>query len=125
MTVKSCFLFVLSEDAVITKITLSNTHYSHKQKRVTGKKKKNPKICSPHHWPARSPDLSPLDYCVWGWMKELVYSEKLETRDALLGRILDAADHIRNSQLKLLCATRAVHNRAAACVAAGGGIFEN
>jgi len=24
----------------------------------------------PHNWPARSPDLSPLDYCVWGWMKK-------------------------------------------------------
>ncbi|PNF27935.1 hypothetical protein B7P43_G17570 [Cryptotermes secundus] len=46
-------------------------------------------------------------------------------RDTGLGRILDAADHIRNSQLKLLHATRAVHNRAAVCVAAGGGIFEN
>ena len=45
----------------------------------------------PHHWPARSPDLSPLDYCVWGWMKELVYSVKVETRDALLARISDAA----------------------------------
>jgi len=43
----------------------------------------------------------------------------------LLGRILDAAEHIRNSELKLLSATRAVHNQAAACVAAGGGIFEN
>ena len=40
-------------------------------------------------------------------------------------RIMDAADVIRNSELKLLRATRAVHNRAAACVAAGGGIFEN
>jgi hypothetical protein len=50
---------------------------------------------------------------------------KVETQDALHGRILDAADHIRNSQLKLLRATSAVHNRAAACVAAGGGIFEN
>jgi len=68
----------------------------------------------PHHWPARSPDLSPLDYCVWGWMKELVYSEKVVTREALLGRILDAADHIRNSQRKLQQATCAVHNRAAA-----------
>jgi len=58
-------------------------------------------------------------------MKELFYSEKLETRNALLGRILDADDLIRNSQLKLLRATRAVRNRAAACVAAGGGIFEN
>ena len=81
--------------------------------------------CGPHHWPARSPDLSPLDYFVWGWMKELVYSEKLETRDALLGRILDAADYIRHSQLKLLRATRAVHNQAAVCVAAGGVISEN
>ena len=76
-------------------------------------------------WSAKSPDLSPLDYCVWGWMKGLVYNVKVATRDALLGRILDAADHIRNNQLNLLRATRAVHNRAAACVAAGGGIFEN
>jgi len=78
----------------------------------------------PHNWPARSSELSPLD-CVWGWMKELVYSMKLVTRDALLGRILDAADRIRNSQRKLKRAIRAVHNRAAACVVAGGGIFEN
>ena len=78
-----------------------------------------------HNLPARSTDLSPLDYCVWGWMKELVYSVKVVTRDALLGRILNAADRIRNSQLKLQRTTRAVRNRAAACVAAGGGIFEN
>ena len=58
-------------------------------------------------------------------MKELVYSVKVETRDELLARIMDAADVIRNSELKLLRVTRAVHNRAAACVAAGGGIFEN
>jgi len=58
-------------------------------------------------------------------MKELVYSVKVGTRDALLGRILDAADCIKNSQRKLQRATHAVHNRVAASVAAGGGIFEN
>jgi len=57
-------------------------------------------------------------------MKELVCSVKVVTRDELLGRILDAADRIRNSQRKLR-ATCAVHNRAAACVVAGGGIFES
>jgi len=62
---------------------------------------------------------------VWGWMKELVYNVKVAMRDALLGRILDAADHIRNNQLKLLHATCTVHNRAVTCVVAGGGIFEN
>jgi len=58
-------------------------------------------------------------------MKELVYSVKVVTRDKLLDRILDAADRIRNSQRKLQRATHAVQNRAAACFAAGGGIFEN
>jgi hypothetical protein len=48
----------------------------------------------PHNWPARSPDLSLLDYCVWKWIKELVYSEM---RDAMFGRILDAADRITKS----------------------------
>ena len=66
-----------------------------------------------------------MDYCVWGWMKELVYSVKAVTGDALLGHILDAADRIRNSQWKLQQETRAVHNRAVASVAAGGDIFKN
>ena len=43
-------------------------------------------------------------------MKELVYSVKVGTRDALLGRILNAADRLRNRQRKLQRATRAVHN---------------
>jgi hypothetical protein len=64
-----------------------------------------------------------MDYCVWGWMKELVYSVKMLARDELLHRILDAADRITNSQQKLQRATRAVHNRATTCVAAGRGIF--
>ena len=54
-------------------------------------------MAGPHNWPARSPELSSLDYCVWGWIKELVYSVKVVMRDALLGRILDAADRIRES----------------------------
>jgi hypothetical protein len=43
-------------------------------------------------------------------MKELVYSLKVGMRDALLGRILDVADRIRNSQRKLQQAMGAVHN---------------
>jgi len=58
-------------------------------------------------------------------MKKLVYSVKLVRRNALFGRILDDTDGIRNSQQKLQQATHAFHNQAAACVVAGGGIFEN
>jgi len=46
-------------------------------------------------------------------------------QDALLGRILDATDHMRNSQWKPQQATRAFHNLAAACVVVGSGNFEN
>ena len=65
-----------------------------------------------------------LDYCALGRRKEMVCSVKVGTRDALLGRIWNAADVI-STQRKLQRATRAVHNRAATCVAAGGGVFEN
>jgi hypothetical protein len=41
-------------------------------------------------WPTTYPDLSPLDYYVCGWVKEMVYNVKFGRRDALLGRISDA-----------------------------------
>jgi len=50
---------------------------------------------------------------------------KVVTGDELLSCILDAADRVRNSQRKLQLAIHAIHNRAAACVVAGGGIFKN
>ena len=31
------------------------------------------------YWPARSLDLTPLDFCLWGWLKGEVYSTKVDT----------------------------------------------
>jgi hypothetical protein len=31
---------------------------------------------SMHPWSPRSPNLSPLDYCIWGWMKDIVYQKE-------------------------------------------------
>jgi len=45
--------------------------------------------------------LKPTGLLCMRWMKELVYSVKVVTQDALLGRILDATEHVRNSQHKL------------------------
>jgi len=28
-----------------------------------------------------SPELTPLDFCLWGWMKSEVYTRKVNTRD--------------------------------------------
>jgi hypothetical protein len=80
---------------------------------------------SMYPWPPRSPDLSLLDYCIWGWMKDIVYQRKAQAREELLARIMHAAMEIRDNNVNLRRATCAVHKRADKCIEAEGGIFEN
>ncbi|CAH2001904.1 unnamed protein product, partial [Acanthoscelides obtectus] len=44
----------------------------------------------PVAWPPRSPDLNPLDFFVWGFLKEKVYQTPVTTRDMLISRIRNA-----------------------------------
>ncbi|KAJ8941693.1 hypothetical protein NQ318_023659 [Aromia moschata] len=37
----------------------------------------------PIHWPAKSPDLNPLDFFLWGTLKNNIYGEEL-SRDMSL-----------------------------------------
>lgn len=43
----------------------------------------------PIHWPARSSDLTPLDFFVWPFVKNLVYQQQSATRQELQGRIIN------------------------------------
>ena len=47
--------------------------------------------------PARSLDLTPIDYCIWEWMKDMVYEVKVGTREELIVRIMNSAAIIKNS----------------------------
>lgn len=38
----------------------------------------------PVHWPARSPDLTPLDFFLWGYLKQQVYKENFNDNIELL-----------------------------------------
>ncbi|GFV03492.1 uncharacterized protein TNCV_5060331 [Trichonephila clavipes] len=51
----------------------------------------------PVRWPARSPDLSCLDFYFWGHMKSLVYDTPVDNAEELVARIAVAAGEIRNS----------------------------
>ena len=46
-------------------------------------------------WPPRSPDLNPLDFFVWGYIKELVYATEVNSMDELRCRINAAAENLR------------------------------
>ena len=48
-------------------------------------------------WPARSPDLTPLDFFLWGHVKSVVYIIPVNTRQELIERMITAFDKIRHS----------------------------
>ena len=80
---------------------------------------------STNKWPPRSPDLTPLDFCLWGLMKSEVYKKKVDARDELLVNILDVITCIKERQDALRRTTRHVFTRVAKCIGVDGGIFEH
>jgi len=77
----------------------------------------------PIRWPARSPDLNPLDFFFWGYCKELIYKtlpEDLEDIDTRLRHAVWAIEEnlmeeVQNNLLR----------RMRACVRMNGGHFEH
>lgn len=78
----------------------------------------------PVHWPARSPDLTVLDFFVWGRMKELVYSTEITTLNELEERILESSSKVRQ-QLESINIQREIQKRTLACIQNQGGHFEH
>jgi hypothetical protein len=77
-------------------------------------------------WSPKSPDFTPLDLCLWGWMKSEVYREKVNTRYELVTRIMHSAAFLKQErQDDLRTATRAVAKRVEKCIEVDGGIFEH
>jgi hypothetical protein len=56
------------------------------------------------------PSLTPLDFCLWSWMKDQVYSRKVYTQDELLARIFYGAARIKKRGDQLRRTTRTVSN---------------
>lgn len=77
-------------------------------------------------WPARSPDLTPLDFFLWGKVKDLVYgAENLPyaTLDQLRRKIVKVFDELNHSEVR--AATESVVRRCNLCLANDGAQFEH
>lgn len=48
----------------------------------------------PIEWPPRSPDLTPMDFFLWGYIKSLVYKTQPVSLDELRQRIIEACQNI-------------------------------
>lgn len=73
-------------------------------------------------WPARSPDLTPADYWLWGYVKSKVYSKKHETLSELKRSITSVLLSITEEQLQ--SAIMDLPGRLMLIMEAGGGHIE-
>lgn len=77
----------------------------------------------PWKWPPRSPDLTPLDFYIWGHLKSLVYSTPVRTREELLNRITTEINRIPRCQISRAIAN--VEARILKCLETNGRQIEN
>ena len=77
----------------------------------------------PIEWPARSPNLTPADFFLWGVLKEKVYSHNPITLDQLKSLISQQLQTTDVSLCRNVC--RSVRDRMAKCVQIEGGHFEH
>ena len=75
-----------------------------------------------HVWPARSPDLNPLDFFCWGFRKHKVFTPKQHTMQELKERIIQEVANLDKSMIKRACAD--VTKRCTKVLAANGGYIE-
>jgi len=54
----------------------------------------------PMSWPPRSPDLSPLDIFLWGYIKNIVYGEKIRNIQHLQDRITSAIENVTQDMIQ-------------------------
>lgn len=76
----------------------------------------------PIAWPPRSPDLNPLDYCLWGLIKEFVYKDPPNSLEALEVKIVEATATVTPEIVR--AAIGQLVQRCRLCLRENGGHFE-
>lgn len=78
----------------------------------------------PFRWPPRTPDGNPLDYFFWGYLKNMVYSDPITTKDDMKRRIRAAINVLTPDTIR-----KATHDnllkRINACLRRNGDVFEH
>ena len=78
----------------------------------------------PIAWPSQSPDLTPMDFSVWGIVRDIVYQVvPLDINDLNKTRIRIAFETFTPDLCERIC--KNVEDRCGACIVAGGHQFEH
>lgn len=79
----------------------------------------------PVPWAPRSPDLNPMDFFFWGYLKALVYETPVNNIGDLRQRIINGCNVIRNKIGIFHRARRSFLKRLRICIEMNGGHFEH
>lgn len=81
------------------------------------------RIVALHHpveWPPRSPDLTPLDFFLWGYLKEKVFSTPPQDLPTLRRRIVDEVNELRQNPEMIRRSFGDMRRRADLCIRKNG-----
>lgn len=78
----------------------------------------------PYRYPPRSPDLTPLDYFFWGYIKNEVYADPITTKEDMQQRILAAVNNLSPAAIQRATSSQ-IQKRILACLHANGSVFEH
>ena len=100
-------------------------HYAHTARDVLNNNYHDRWIgrAGPINWPARSPDLTPPDFFLWGYLKEKVYCEIPTTPDNMKACIRNACARIGRDML--LRTNQSFIHRVGKCIEVEGHHFEH
>ena len=76
-------------------------------------------------WPPRSPDLTPLDFFLWGYVRSLVYETPVESEEDLVARIIAAFEKVQNQSGIFENVRNSMLRRCETCIAVQGRHFEH
>lgn len=79
----------------------------------------------PIPWPPRSPDLTPIDFFLWGRVKNLVYQSPIDSEEELVARIIAACGSIGESPFIFDRVRQSLIRRCELCIDVRGGQFEH
>lgn len=74
-------------------------------------------------WPPRSPDLTCLDFYLWGRLKDIVYQTRPTTREDMIARIRNAIRSISIAEVE--AAVHVTEQKVRDCIKCDGGHFEH
>jgi hypothetical protein len=75
-------------------------------------------------WPARSPDLTPLDFYLWGYLQNEIYKEPIEDMADLYNKMYANIATMNRNNLLRVCRTELLY-RFAMYVYENGNNFEH